>query len=257
MLPKQFEKLPAPMQNESVRPYFDALNKKRGYLKTKRLFDVAFSAFALTVASPFMLLTALAIKATSKGPVFYRQTRIGALGKEFGILKFRTMIPDADKKGMHITVGADASRITRVGRILRKLKIDELPQFINVLRGEMTIVGTRPEVMEYVEHYTPEMAATLLLPPGIVNKASIIFSNESEILGRVRRPERYYIYQILPEKMHYNLEYLMHASMLRDLTTIFMTVGCVLGMTETKELPQPTRRQLTPTYARREAVKAS
>lgn len=259
MLPKQFGKLPAFMQNEAVRPYYDALDRKRGFLRVKRVFDVVTSVIALTVASPVMLLTALAIRLTSEGPVFYRQTRVGALGQDFSILKFRTMVVDADQKGLHITVGAQNTRVTPVGRVLRRLKLDELPQFVNVLRGEMTVVGTRPEVREYVEHYTPEMNATLLLAPGIVNKASIIFSNESEILGRVRRPERYYIYQILPEKMQYNLEYLLHMSLLRDTVTVIATVGCMFGLTHTRELPAPSRRQLVPSYRgiAREIVKAS
>lgn len=248
MLPKQYGKLPADMQNEAVKPYFEALNKKRKYLAVKRAFDIVFSVLVLAVLAVPMLLTALAVKLSSKGPVFYRQTRVGALGREFKIIKFRTMVINADRMGARITIGDDTGRVTKLGRILRKLKVDELPQFINVIKGDMTIVGTRPEVPEYVARYTDEMKATLLLRPGIVNKASIVFSNESAILGRVHSPERYYIHNILPEKMRYNLDYILDSSLLLDLGTMFCTVGCILGLVETKELPEPAAKYLAPAY---------
>ena len=181
----------------------------------------------LLIASPFLLLLALAIKLDSPGPVFYRQVRVGRYGKDFRIFKFRTMVQDADKKGLSLTTGHDP-RITRVGRLIRKLRLDEFSQLLNVLKGEMSLVGPRPEVRRYVEAYAPEYWATLLVRPGITAPSSIIFRNEDEILSAGGDPEEIYIQQILPEKCRLNLEYLKNISVCRDIAVMFQTAAAVL-----------------------------
>ena len=172
MLLKKWDMLPAFMQTESVREYYDILSHKKISLVVKRLFDIVASFVLLIILSPFMLTIALLIKADSHGPVFFRQERVTQYGRTFRIFKFRTMVDGADRKGSLVTVGND-SRITRMGQLLRKIRLDELPQLINVLTGDMTFVGTRPEVRKYVEAYTDEINATLLLPAGITSRASI------------------------------------------------------------------------------------
>lgn len=228
MILKKWEKLPEKMRTEQVREYYDILKKKRVSLFFKRLFDIVVSAIMLILLSPVFLILAIAIKADSKGPVFYRQKRVTQYGKEFRIFKFRTMVNGADKKGSLVTVGNDA-RITRVGKLIRKCRLDEISQLIDVFRGTMTFVGTRPEVTKYVDKYTPEMLATLLLPAGVTSETSIYFKDEDELLNAAENPDETYINEILPKKMKMNLYSLRHFSFWHDIKVMFMTVFAVLG----------------------------
>lgn len=215
------------MKNEYTKEYVEILNKRKFSLALKRVFDVVVSLIILTLLSPFFLLLAIAIKLDSKGPVFYRQTRVGRYNTDFKIFKFRTMVLDADKIGPPLTVGDDP-RITRMGRIIRKLRLDEFSQLLNVLNGSMSLVGPRPEVRKYVEAYTPEYMATLLIRPGITATSSIAFKDEDRLLNAAENPEQVYIEQILPPKMAYNLEYMKSITLFNDIKIMFQTVGAVL-----------------------------
>jgi lipopolysaccharide/colanic/teichoic acid biosynthesis glycosyltransferase len=199
----KWEKLPQEMQTEEVRKYYDILRKKRFGLFFKRMFDIFVSFIMLLILSPMFIILAIAIKIDSRGPVFYRQLRVTQYGKRFRIFKFRTMVQNADK-GSQVTVNND-SRITRVGKLIRKCRLDEISQLIDVLRGTMTFVGTRPEAVKYVEHYTPEMMATLLLPAGITSEASIRYKDEDTLLDGAEDTDKVYIEQVLPEKMKIKL----------------------------------------------------
>lgn len=251
MININYEQLPDFMKNEEVKKYCDILKKRKISLFFKRSFDVIVSLIILIILSPIMLLLAICIKIDSKGPVFYRQERITTNGKIFKIFKFRTMVQNADKVGSLVTLHND-TRITRVGKFIRKLRLDEFPQLLNVLTGDMTFVGTRPEVKKYVDRYTDEMKATLLMPAGITSNASIKFKDEDEILeryvieqkqkvrvtaGAIQHTEENdgksliddaYIEQILPQKMKYNLEYLKKFSLLADIRICINTVIGVL-----------------------------
>lgn len=228
MLIKKWHKLPENMQLEEVRPYWEKLRKKNFSLFIKRVFDFLVSTIMLIVLSPIFLILAIAIKVDSKGPVFYRQERITQYGKKFRIFKFRTMVQNADQIGEHVTSKEDA-RITKVGKFIRKCRLDELSQLIDVWRGTMTFVGTRPEVNEFVEKYTPEMMATLLLPAGVTSKASIFYKDEDEILAKCQgETSEVYVNVVLPEKMKYNLEAIKEFSLWGELKTMFQTVGAVL-----------------------------
>ncbi|TGJ77839.1 UDP-N-acetylgalactosamine-undecaprenyl-phosphate N-acetylgalactosaminephosphotransferase [Caproiciproducens galactitolivorans] len=222
-----FETLPESMKNEYTKEYVEILNKRKFSLFLKRVYDVVVSLIILTLLSPFFLLLAIAIKLDSKGPVFYRQTRVGRYNTDFKIFKFRTMVLDADKIGPPLTVGDDP-RITRMGRIIRKLRLDEFSQLLNVLNGSMSLVGPRPEVRKYVEAYTPEYMATLLIRPGITATSSIAFKDEDRLLNAAENPEQVYIEQILPPKMAYNLEYMKNITLFNDIKIMFQTVGAVL-----------------------------
>jgi len=189
----------------------------------KRVFDIVFSALGLLVLLPFFLLVALLIKLDSKGPVFYLQERIGKGGKPFKIFKFRTMVVDADKKGL-LSLGKKDSRITKVGVFLRKTKFDELPQLINVLKGDMSFVGPRPEVKKYTDLYTPEQREVLQVRPGITDYASLEYIDEEQLLGASDDPEKTYIEEIMPHKIRLNKEYLANRSFFSDIKLIFMTV---------------------------------
>lgn len=223
----KWEELPEQMQTDEVRPYYDRLKSHKLQLFIKRVFDIAVSVFGLVVFSPVLIVTAIAIKLDTPGPVFYRQERVTQYGRKFRIFKFRSMVSDS-ATGVNLTVKDDA-RITRTGKIIRKLKIDELCQFIDVLIGNMTMVGTRPEVPEYVEEYTAEMMATLLLPAGITSKASILFKNESELLENAEDTKDIYVNVILPQKMKYNLEGISKFGITNELRLLFMTVFAILG----------------------------
>jgi lipopolysaccharide/colanic/teichoic acid biosynthesis glycosyltransferase len=188
----------------------------------KRLFDVCFSSLALLLLSPLGLLIALCIIVDSGVPVFYVQQRVGRKNKDFGLYKFRTMRKNSDAKGL-LTVGKD-SRITKAGHILRKYKLDELPQFLNVLKGEMSIVGPRPEVRKYVDLYTSDQMKVLEVSPGITDLASLMYIDESELLARSAHPEKTYIEEIMPHKLRLNLEYLSKRSFFSDLGIIFSTL---------------------------------
>lgn len=224
----KWEKLPENMQTEEVKKYYDILRKKGFSLFLKRLFDIFVSFTMLLILFPVFLILAIAIKLDSRGPVFYRQLRITQYGKEFRIFKFRTMVNNADKIGSHVTVGQD-SRITRVGKFIRKCRLDEISQLIDVLRGKMTFVGTRPEAVRYVEKYTPEMMATLLLPAGITSEASIYFKDEAELLEKAEDADKVYVEDILPKKMKYNLRSIECFGFWKEIGTMFKTAFAVLG----------------------------
>ena len=227
MLICKWEKLPREMQADEVRKYYDILRKKNFSLFWKRVFDIFVSALLLIVLSPLFLVLAIAIKIDSKGPVFYRQERVTQYGKHFRIFKFRSMVVNADK-GSQVTVDQD-SRITRMGKLIRKCRLDEVSQLIDVFRGVMTFVGTRPEVPKYVSEYTPEMMATLLLPAGVTSLASIYYKDEAELLNGAEDTDKVYIEKILPAKMYYNLKAIEKFGFWRDIKTMFMTVFAVLG----------------------------
>lgn len=231
MILVKYEKLPENLKNEKVKEYYDILSKKKISLVIKRIFDIIVALILLILLSPIILILAIMIKIDSKGPVFYRQERITTYGKIFRIFKFRTMVQNADKVGTLVTVGND-SRITRVGKLIRKVRLDELPQLINVLKGEMTFVGTRPEVKKYVDKYTDEMKATLLMPAGITSVASIKYKDEDEILDGAKQKGKdidlAYVEDVLPEKMKYNLEYISKFSFWYDIKVCIDTVIGVL-----------------------------
>ena len=224
----KWEKLPQKMQTEEVRKYYDVLKKKRFALFLKRAFDIFVSLLLLIILSPLFLILAIAIKIDSKGPVFYRQERVTQYGKRFRIFKFRTMVQNADKIGAQVTVNND-SRITRVGKFIRRCRLDEICQLIDVLRGTLTFVGTRPEVPKYVEQYEPEMLATLLLPAGVTSMASIKYKDEDRLLDGAEDVDKTYVEEVLPGKMKYNLEALEKFGFWRDIGIMFMTVFAVLG----------------------------
>ena len=204
------------------------LQRRRPQLAAKRAMDIVISAAALCVLWPVLLLIALAIVVDDPGPVFYRQVRVGRGGKPFRIFKFRTMVVDADKKGLSITVGRD-SRITRVGAFLRKTKLDELAQLLNVLMGQMSFVGPRPEVPRYVELYTPYQRQVLLVRPGITDYASIAYRNENDLLAGAKDPERMYIETVMPDKIELNMRYLREISPLADVRLILKTIIAVIA----------------------------
>lgn len=233
MLLRKWDFLPDFMQNEAIRPYYDTLSKHQAGLVIKRLVDIAFSLILLLVLWPVMLVLALCIKLETKGPVIFKQERITAYGQKFKIYKFRTMVYNADKIGGQVTIDGDR-RITKVGRLLRRSRLDELPQLINILKGEMSFVGTRPEVEKYVAYYTEEMMATLLLPAGVTSEASILFKDESQILNSAERVDEIYVSKILPQKMYYSLEAIRYFCITRELKTMFKTVLAVLGILKTK-----------------------
>ena len=210
ILPK-WEELPGEMKNDSVAEYYQILKRKKISLVVKRVFDFLVALLMLIVISPILLILSILIKIDSDGPVFYRQERVTTGSKTFRIFKFRTMVVNADKMGSLVTVGND-SRITRVGEKIRKCRLDELPQLLNIITGDMSFVGTRPEVRKYVDCYSDEMLATLLMPAGVTSLASITYKDENEIMEeRISKGEsadEAYVNHVLPEKMKYNLEYL-------------------------------------------------
>ena len=224
---RDWEKLPFYMKTEAVRPYYDSLKKKRWSLLLKRGFDFTVSLAMLIVSSPLFIFISLFIVKDSKGGIFYRQERVTQYGRKFKIFKFRTMVADADKIGSQVTVQNDC-RITKVGQTLRKYRLDELPQLINILLGDMSFVGTRPESTYYVKKYTPEMFATLLLPAGVTSEASIRYKDEAELLDQADNVDEMYVKQVLPGKMKYNLESLRRFGLVSDLLTMMFTVIAVI-----------------------------
>lgn len=237
MILKKWEELPEQLRTDAVRPYYDRLKRKQLSLILKRAFDIVVSAIMLAVVSPVFLMLAIAIKLDSPGPVFYRQERVTQYGKRFRIFKFRTMVSNADRIGTQVTVGND-SRITRVGKLIRKCRLDEISQLIDVLRGTMSFVGTRPEVPKYVASYTPEMMATLLLPAGVTSEASILYKDEDMLLADAEDVDAAYIQKVLPGKMRYNLDSIRNFSFLGDIRTMFRTVFAVLGKSYDNERGQ-------------------
>lgn len=227
MMLNKWEQLPECMHTPEVAEYYEILKQKPLGLFCKRLFDILISFFLIILLSPVMLGISIWIKLDSKGPVMFRQVRITTGGREFRIFKFRTMVTDAEKLGTQVTVGEDP-RITRSGHVLRKFRLDEIPQLFNVLAGDMSFVGTRPEVPRYVEQYTPEMWATLLLPAGITSEASIRYKDEAKLLEEAEDADQVYVEQVLPEKMKYNLTYMKRFQFWRDIKIMFDTVFAVL-----------------------------
>ena len=219
---RKWEDLPSFMKNDEVKEYYDILKNKRISLLLKRCFDIIISIFLLLILFIPMLVIALIIKLDSKGPVFYRQERVTRYGKKFRIHKFRTMINNAEKVGTTVTVGND-SRITKAGRKLRELRLDELPQLLDVLKGDMSFVGTRPEATKYVEKYTNEMFATLLLPAGVTSEASILYKDEAELLEKSDSVDKIYVEEVLPKKMEYNLRSIRMFSFFNDIKLMIKT----------------------------------
>jgi lipopolysaccharide/colanic/teichoic acid biosynthesis glycosyltransferase len=222
-----YSALSEPMKNQYTEEYCRLLEHRRGSLFFKRLFDIVASFLILLILSPFLLILAAAVKLDSKGPVFYRQVRVGRYNEDFKIFKFRTMVLNADRIGPAVTVGRDP-RITRVGSLIRKCRLDEFSQLLNVLGGSMSLVGPRPEVRRYVDYYTPEYMATLLIRPGVTAPSSIAFKDEDEILNAAGDPDRIYVEKILPPKMALNLEYVRHLSFWGDIKILFQTVAAVI-----------------------------
>lgn len=227
MILRSWDKLPEYMRNDKVKPYYELLKKRTGSLIMKRIFDVVMSLLLLMILSPVFLAVSIWIKLDSKGPVFFRQVRVTTYGKQFRIFKFRTMCENAEKKGSLVTVGND-SRITKVGEKIRHCRLDEIPQLLNVLAGDMTFVGTRPEVVKYVNAYSDEMYATLLLPAGITSVASIQYKDEDEILSKAKDPDDAYIHEVLPDKMKYNLASIENFSFLNEIKTMVNTLKAVI-----------------------------
>jgi len=222
----KWDELPAEYRISEVRPYWEKLDSKYGQIVAKRVFDAAGSICLIAVLSPAMIATAIAIKCDSPGPVMYRQERVTQYGRHFRIHKFRTMVDGADKIGALVTSGED-SRVTKVGAFLRKYRIDEFPQLFDILKGDMSFVGTRPEVPKYVAAYTPEMLATLLLPAGVTSRASIEFKDEASLMDQESDPDKAYTDVVLPLKMVINLTSLTSFGIAADLKTIFGTVCSV------------------------------
>ena len=228
MILRKWEDLPEEMQIPEVRKYYEILEKHKFSLFLKRVFDVIVSFIMFMILAIPILFISILIVIDSPGGVFYRQTRVKKKKKKFRIHKFRTMIANADKIGNLVTVGQD-SRITKIGSFLRKYRLDELPQLLDVLSGSMSFVGTRPEVPKYVESYTAEMKATLLLPAGITSEASIQYKDEAELLDGATDVDKVYVEQVLPGKMKYNLQAIEKFSFLTEIATMFRTVFAVLG----------------------------
>lgn len=225
---KKWETLPEYMQNDEVRFYYDSLQKKKVSMFLKRVMDLVGGWILLILLAIPMIVISIMIKLDSEGPVFYRQERITTYGKHFKIHKFRTMVSNADKIGSTVTVGNDC-RITKVGAKLRGCRLDELPQVLDLISGNMSFVGTRPEAVKYVEQYKPEYMATLLLPAGITSEASIRYKDEAELLDAASNVDKTYIEEVLPGKMKYNLESIKNFSFFGDIATMFRTVLAVLG----------------------------
>lgn len=227
-----WEKLPHFMRTEEVRPYYEILRRRRISLMMKRTFDFVMSSVLLVLLSPLFLILSIWIHLDSPGPVFYRQERITQYGRTFRIYKFRTMVQNADKIGSLVTVGGD-SRITKVGQKLRGCRLDEIPQLINIWKGEMTFVGTRPEVAKYVKKYTKEMYATLLLPAGVTSEASIEFKDEDRILvektAEGKSVDEAYVEDVLGKKMRWNLCMIETFSLSEELHILVKTVIAVMN----------------------------
>lgn len=224
---KKWEDLPDYMRTKEVRPYYDSLKKKQVSLFSKRCFDLIVGIIVFIILSPIMVIFSIAIAIDSKGGVFFRQERVTQYGRKFRIFKFRTMVANAESIGSQVTVQNDM-RITRVGKLLRKTRLDEFPQLINVILGDMSFVGTRPEVGKYVDYYTPEMYATLLLPAGITSIASIQYKDEDELLANADNVDDIYVNSVLPNKMKYNLFSIKNFSFFGELITMIKTVYVVL-----------------------------
>ncbi len=223
-----WDDMPENMKNDYVKRYYDILKKKHTQLKIKRVFDIVMSVLLILFLLPVFVAIAVAIKIDSPGPVIFKQKRVTAFDKDFTIYKFRTMVNDAESKGTKVTVAGDC-RITDIGSTLRKYRLDELPQLFNVLFGDMSFVGTRPEVRKYVDCYSKSMMATLLMPAGITSEASIRYKDEEKLLDGVEDVDHVYVHKILPAKMKYNLRSIRRFSILSDVKTMISTVINILS----------------------------
>lgn len=223
-----YDKLPDNMKNDKVKPYYELLSKKKKSLYLKRTTDLFIGIILLIILFIPMVVIAVAVKLTSKGHILFKQQRVTTYGKKFNILKFRTMVEGADKLGALVTSKGD-NRVTKIGRVLRKYRLDELPQIFHVLTGKMSIVGTRPEVPKYVEKYTDEMYATLLMPAGITSLASIKFKDEEKLLEDSSNVDNDYVEKILPQKMRYNLKYIHRFGFRRDIHLMLKTIKEVVS----------------------------
>ena len=227
----KWDELPLEMQLSEVEPYYQLVSQRKGSLNLKRCLDFLLALVLLFLSSPLFIVLSIWIKLDSKGPVIYKQERVTQYNRHFKIWKFRTMVTDADKKGSLVT-SANDNRITKVGNLIRRVRLDELPQLVNVLKGEMSFVGTRPEVPRYTEQYSPEMMATLLLPAGITSLASINYKDEDTIISQMTAKgmtvDQAYVERVLPEKMHFNLAYLRDFSFIGDIKIMLQTVVEVL-----------------------------
>lgn len=224
---KKWDEIPVFMKNEQVKYYYNILKKKEQQIRIKRIFDLVMAVGLIIVLAPFMLAISVAIKMDSPGPVIFKQVRITTYGRKFYIYKFRTMVAGADKIGSKVTVQGD-SRITKTGEFLRKYRLDEIPQLFNVLIGDMSFVGTRPEVEKYVHQYNDAMKATLLMPAGITSLASIKYKDEDQLLRNAENTNEEYVKIVLPEKMKYNLKALEEFDIFSDLKTMIATVFAVV-----------------------------
>ena len=224
---RKWEELPEKMRTREVRRYYNIIVRHSGWFKVKRVMDICVSLVLLAILLIPMGIIALMIKTDSQGPVFFRQERVTQYGKIFKIYKFRTMVDNASQLGGQVTVNNDA-RITRVGKLLRKYRLDEFPQLFNILAGDMTLVGTRPEVIKYVKEYSGEMYATLLLPAGLTSRTSIAYKDEDKLLKDAKDADKVYVDEILPVKMKYNLESLRRFGVREDMTVMWNTFVSVL-----------------------------
>ena len=227
MLMKNWDDIPKDIKNDEVKIYYDILKDRKISLLIKRCFDILFSLILLILLSPAFLLIAILIKLDSKGPVFFRQERVTTYKRIFKIFKFRTMVNNADKIGSQVTVEND-SRVTKIGKYLRKVRLDEIPQLINILIGDMSFVGTRPEVLKYVDRYSDAMKATLLMPAGVTSLASIKFKDEEKLLNDKENVDDIYVNEVLPLKMEYNLEYIKRFNFFYDIKLLFKTFFAVI-----------------------------
>lgn len=223
----KWEELPQNMQNDAVRPYYDSLQEKKFSLFLKAIFDRVVSLLMLIGLSPIFLILAVMIKIDSPGEVFFRQERVTQYGKKFRIHKFRTMVKNAEALGTQVTTKSDM-RVTKVGKKLRGCRLDELPQLIDILQGNMSFVGTRPEVTKYVEQYTPEMLATLLLPAGVTSEAGIEYKDEERLLADAQNADKTYVEVVLPQKMQWNLQSIKEFSFVKELLIMIETVLAVV-----------------------------
>lgn len=216
------------MQTDEVKTYHDALKKRKFSILIKRIFDIVVSLIASIFLVPIIILLAIIIMIDSPGNPFFLQTRVTKHGKKFKIFKFRTMVKNAEKLGAQVTTDHDP-RITKVGKYLRKLRIDEIPQIFNIIIGDLSFVGVRPEVPKYVKKYTDEMYATLLMPAGVTSITSILYKNEAELLGSSENPDETYVNKILPQKMKYNLEYIKSFNFFGDIKIMLKTIKAVIS----------------------------
>lgn len=228
MVLRKWEDIPSALKNERTRHYYEILSRKKFDLFLKRVFDFIVAVFLLVLLAPVFVVVAILVKLTSSGPILYKQERVTTYGRVFRIYKFRTMVENADKMGSLVTLDNDI-RVTKVGRFLRRFRLDEIPQLFNIILGQMSFVGTRPEVKKYVEAYSDEMFATLLMPAGVTSLASISFRDEDKHLDSGESVEETYINKILPEKMKHNLEYIEKFNIFYDITLMIKTILAVIN----------------------------